>query len=252
MTTEDLIKQFGLPFENFSTPIKWEGDVGFTTIQSYGNGYVSLYKFGILKQDQEGDLKKISVSVSYGKETEGGISLSTGENGVWDPIDLNFPNEFFYSESRKCFLKDGKVISAKEMLFYVEKIHKKPTRLGKGFALRFRLWFWRKGLPFFIKFIDIILISVLLLISGEKIKNNDILKRYFHKRFNEKNDRKIENDFEFLDSGTMTFFGYTAKRWSVVFYCFMHLFIYIFFVYDPFLTPFFNTLFFCQRQKKKR
>ncbi|MFA5841132.1 MAG: hypothetical protein WC847_02590 [Candidatus Paceibacterota bacterium] len=231
MTTDDLVKQFNLPFANFSEPIKWQGDVGFSTTQSYGDGYGSLYKFGIHSQKSEENLRNLSVSVSYGKETEGGISLGTGKRGIFNPLDLNFSDEFSYSESQGKFFHYGEVINAKDILLYIEKMHKKPTNLRKGFFLITKLWFWREALPAFIKFIDIILIYILLLISGEKIINNDIIKRYFSKRFDEKNNQKTDTEFEFLDGGTMTFFGYTAKRWSVVFYCSLHLVIYVFFFY---------------------
>lgn len=230
MTTEDLVKQFELPFSNFSEPIKWQDDVGFSTVQSYGDGYGSLYKFGVYKQNQEEDFKKLSISVSYGKETDGGISLGTGKRGIWDPIDLNFSNEFSYSESKEKFFYNKKEIKAKDILLYIEEVHKKPTKAVRGFFLRNKLWFWRKMLPTLIKFFDLILIIILYLISGEKIKN-DILKRYFSEKYKESNNQKIDEEIEFEKNKTMEFFGYHAKRWSVVFYCSLHLLIYFFFFY---------------------
>jgi len=137
----------------------------------------------------EEDLKKLSISVSYGKETDGGISLGTGKKGIWNPVDLNFSDEFYYSESQKKFFHYKKEIEAKNILLYIEEIHKKPTRLVKGFFIRTKLWFWRKMLPNLIKFFDLFLISILYLISGEKI-NNDIFKRYFSEKYNERNNQK--------------------------------------------------------------
>ena len=230
MTTEDLIKQFELPFSDFSSPIKWEGDVGFSTTKNYADGYGSLYKFGVYKQDPNNDLRNISISVSYGKETNGGISLGTGKKGIWDPLDLYFNDEFTYSESQKKFFHLGKEIQAKDILLHIEKIHKKPTKAVRGFFLRSKLWFWRKLLPSIVKIIDILLISILYLISGEKIKG-DILKRYFSERFDERSNQKINKEIEFEKGKIIDFFGYEAKRWSVIFYCSFHLGIYYIFFY---------------------
>ena len=93
--------------------------------------------------------------------------------------------------------------------------------------LRFRLLFWRLILPKIIEVIDNILNVLLLLISGEKIQG-DIMGRLMRKHL----DKGLEvPNLIFGETEKMDFFGYKAKRWSVVFYCFVHLFVYIVFFY---------------------
>lgn len=230
MTTDDLINLFELNISNSSELIKWEGDLGFSVLEHHGNGYASLYKFGIFPNPKNEDLKKLSITATYGKESDGGISLGTGENGVWDPVDLNFYDEFFYSENQKEFFHSSEKIQGKAILKYVEEKHKLTTRIWRGFFLRIKIGFWRKTLPNLIKVFDLILIKILWLISGEKTVGNP-LNRYFSEKHDEKSNQKIKTDlnypkFEYQDSEIIDFFGYKAKRGSVIFYCSFHLIIY--------------------------
>jgi len=228
ITSKELLDFFELPFDDFSAGKEWKDDIGFSTIKKHRDGYISLYKVGIYKEDK--GLKRLLVSVSYGQETEGGVRLGTGRNGLSDPIDLDFDNEFFFDELNQKFFHFKKEISPKAILLYVDKIHEKPTRMVGGLFLRTRLWFWREGLPSIIKIFDVAMIWFLWLISGEKIKG-DILARYFGQKFEKK--KEGIDVIEFGKSETMDFFGYHAKRWSVVFYCSLHLVIYyIFYLID--------------------
>jgi hypothetical protein len=231
MTSEDLSKPFGLPFSNFSAPILWQDGLGFSTTEDYGDGYASLYKFGIYNQESQGDLKKIWTSVSYGRKNQDGISLGTGKNGMRDPLDLDFHDEFFYDEKQKKFFHYGKEIEAKKILLDVEKTHKKPTKIIGGVFLRCRLWYWRLFVPGLIKVLDGILIFVLRLISGEKLQK-DLWGRLFSINGNEQSNKPIPDKYNsFEDGKTMEFFGYKAKRWSVVFYCLIHIIAYVIYFY---------------------
>ncbi len=231
MTKEELVEQFGLPFSNFSAPIIWQDGLGFSTTEDYNDGYSSLYKFGIYNQETQGGLKKLWVSVSYGKKTNDGISLGTGKNGLWDPIDLDFHDEFYYDEKQRKFFHYSKEISAKEILIETAKAHKRPTEITRGFVLRSRLWYWRILIPALIRGLDRLLISILWAISGEKLEK-DIWGRLFSRDSLEAGNRQIptkENSFE--KGKSMEFFGYQAKRWSVVFYCLLHITAYLFYFY---------------------
>ena len=229
MLIEDLIKQFELPFNDFSDPILWNDGIGFSVTQSHTDNYESLYKFGIFEEDPKRKLKKLYISVSYGKKTDAGIALGTGKRGIWDPIDLDFHNEFFYDEDNNLIFFENEEIAGKDLLIFIEKLHKKPTKLVPGIPIRMKLWFWRKVLPFFIKIVDIILIKILWIISGEKFPK-DIIHRYFDGQRIEETTQKIP-ELEIVKGKTMNFFGYEAKRWAVVFYCSFHLIIYVLLLY---------------------
>ncbi len=229
---EDFINKFELPFSNFSVPIQWADGFGFSFIEDYRDGYASLYKLGIYDQKELANgLKKIWVSVSYGKKNDDGVSLGTPKNGLLDPLDLDFQDEFFYNEKEDKFFHYNKEINAKNLILYIEKIHKKPTKIVRGILLRSRLWFWRIFIPNGIKIFDRFLILILRIISGEKLQK-DIWERLFSKHFSEQSNKQLpskEDSFE--NRGTMEFFGYKAKRWAVVFYCLLQLIIYIFYFY---------------------
>lgn len=229
LNLQDFVANFQLPFSNFSSPTEWQDAFGFSTIQKYPEGFGSLYKIGIHKQELAESLKKVSISVSYGKMTDSGVSLGTGRGGVWDPIDLDFSNEFFYDEVRNVIFRNKIEISGKNLLLFLEEIHKRPTKAIRGFPLRLKLLFWRKMLPAIIKIFDRFLVVVLWIISGEVIPQ-DIIKRFFSDRREEKVNKKI-SEIDFHTGKTMEFFGYHAKRWSVVFYCSLHLTIYLIFLY---------------------
>lgn len=223
MEVEDWIKQFELPFSDFSPPIIWKDGKGFSTVEDYKNGFASLYKFGIVNPTSERNVKDLIATVSYGKFVDGSIGLGTGLNGIRDPLDLDFRNEFFYDQTDKKFFYHENEIDAKEILLHVQKVHKKPTQVVRGLLLRLRLWYWRSFMPGLIKIIDKILIWILWLISGEQLQE-DIWGRLFSQDSFEQSDRKIpdrENSFE--KKKVMNFFGYEAKRWSVVFFCLLHV-----------------------------
>ncbi|NBV29739.1 hypothetical protein EBS02_12155, partial [bacterium] len=224
MNSSELKNKFNLPFSNLSDAIEWQDAIGFSVIEDYQNGFVSLYKIGFLDKKLEGsEQKDLWISVSYGKKIDEGVSLGTGGNSLDIPIDLDFHKEFSYSPTKDKFYYQHQEISAKEILLKIQRIHKLPTLALKGFRLRFRLRLWRKFIPFLIKSIDSVFIAILWLVSGEKIRNDIMGRRLF-----EKPNEKIKT-VEFDDPKTMDFFGYKAKRWSVVFYCVLHLVCYFLF-----------------------
>src|SRR5581483_9451858 len=81
--------------------------------------------------------------------------------------------------------------------------------------------------PIFIKRFDLALIDLLWAISGERI-TDDLIRRILdtHKRLKEKADQKSIVGVEYVERQMMDFFGYKAKRWSVVVYALLHLFLF--------------------------
>lgn len=224
MTSKDFLEKFNVPFPNFTNPVEWHDGIGFSVVENDENNhkFASLYKIGLRPDSKEGPVKDLWVSVSYGEKTDGGIILGSTNKSLKKPIDLYFHEEFFYDSESDIFYFQGKEIKPKDILLKIQKVHKSPTFVIKGSVLRFRLLWWRKILPGIVKFLDAILIKILLLVSGERIKHDITSRSLF-----EKSNEEIQT-VEFADSETIDFFGYAAKRWSVVFYCTMHLLGYFF------------------------
>lgn len=201
--------------------IEWIDEVGVSWVEEEG-GYASLYKVGILDKDSLGPskLKKLFVTVSYGKRGEEGITLGSGRKGLFDPIDLEYREEFKYdSESNKLYY-ENKIINALELFNIVKNAHLSPTRPIRGAKLRIRLWFWRRCLPALIILLDKLFQIILWIISGERLKDS-LWSRFWYR---EKTEQVTTSGVPIIESGkTIDFFGYKAKRHSVVFYAVLHL-----------------------------
>jgi len=239
MTSQELIEKFKFPFENFSSPIAYSKEVGFSVVQEHGNNMASIYHI-IIDNVDNNPIKKIQSSVNYGEKTNDGIRLGVNNN-LFNPVDLDFPNEFSYNTQTDKFYFGKKEIEAKDILLKTEKVHIRPTKLIWGFPLRSKLWFWRKVLPFIIKALDLTLIGILFIVSGERIKD-DIWKRLLQKYH--ENEKETVKEIEFKPTGKIDFFGYEAKRWSVVFYSLVHLILFYFKIFSGFLDSILgNSLF---------
>ena len=248
-TSEDLYGLFSFSYNDFSDPIQWSDATGISRIKKYPNGFASLYKIGITNENKSEDssIKQLWVSVSYGKETEGGITLG-GSEKISDPVDLDFKDEFSYNTVKRVFYFKKKGISPLGLIVHIEKQHIKPTKFFYGFILRTRLFFWRKFLTSLIKLFDKTLTGILWLISGERT-SEDIWSRMLMDKnkvgLYANNSSRVHNiplkPAEFSNVGTIDFFGYKAKRWSVISFCVIHLGISIVFItyqYKPSLLKF--------------
>ena len=207
----------------FGALIQWSDETGISFYEDHEDGYASLYKIGIGKRTNEDleDIEKLHVTVSYGKKIDDSISLVAEKDNFSDPISLNFANEFSFNTETNEFYFEDSVITAQQLVEKVERAHKLPTRPLLGLFTRFELIFWRKFIPLMIFGMDKIISSFLWLVSGEKTKDNLLTRGWVEKP--EENNR---GEVSFVKTKTMNFFGYEAKRWSVVFYCATQLLFY--------------------------
>ncbi|MFA6278658.1 MAG: hypothetical protein WCS97_00910 [Candidatus Paceibacterota bacterium] len=226
--SNQLREHFAFPYKDFSKPVRWIDSVGFSLVRKASNGYASLYKIGIVDEvlQKDSTRKSLWISVGYGKETIEGITYTSEKRKLSDPIDLDFRDEFSYDIGAEKFYYHEKEVTPIEVLTNIEEAHMRPTKKVNGFILRCRLWFWRELLPFLVKGFDLFLIGLLWIVSGERIKA-DIFARMMRKYSESAQERIPAKDVEYEESKTMDFFGYKAKRWSVVFYCALHLFIFV-------------------------
>ncbi|MFA7315659.1 MAG: hypothetical protein WC059_02550 [Candidatus Paceibacterota bacterium] len=232
MTSTDLIKKFELPSGEFSDPIPWEKDIGFSIFKDRNDKYASLYKIGFgLGND---NLKKLWVTATYGKKTDDSISIGTSKN-LTDPVDLDVYGQFFFNIESGKFFHYNKEIEPNNILNKLKKAHLKPTRIIVGLPLRIKLFLWRRFLPTIIKIIDRILSLLLEIFTGEVVKDKNIVRRFID-QWHEESDKKptkIDLDENIFGRNIKTpkewsFLGFKSTRWSVVFYSILHIFLYFF------------------------
>lgn len=256
MTSSDFLSLFNLALNDFLKPIEWIGtDVGFSILKDQEANYASLYKIG-LNKDKEGILKNLWVSATYGKKSDGGISIGE-QRSTWKPVDVTFNDHFFYNtETGKFIERSGKEIQPEQIWLRLNKAHLRNTKWFSGFSLRIKLGFWRKFLPFLIKVLDRILAFLLELFTGEVVKDKDIVKRFVNQWHVESNrgphfetdadDAKLTRNIK--TPKMWSFLGFEATRWSVVFYSIVNIFLYFFSslfwqVENPIITNFFEDSF---------
>ena len=215
MTSEDLIKEFGLPFEGFTNFTPWVDAVGFSVLKEKNNGFASLYKIGFIADNDDNTLKKLWITANYGRKLDdGGITLRT-ETRLMDPVDLDSYKEFFFDSSSKKFFYNKKEINPKDILKKLEYSHLKTTKNFEGLPLRLKLIFWRKFLPLLVNFLDKSFIFLLELFTGEVVEDRDIVKRFVNQIHDENNKRPtIESDIslnrEIKTPRMWSFLGFTA------------------------------------------
>lgn len=222
----ELIGHFTFPFNGFDSPVLFTDAVGFRVRKGRDNGNASSLNIYIPNEEfqKETSRKALVVTTNYGEEVGGGIKLSSTRESLYNPLSLAF-QEFSYDLDSKELFENGKEIPAKDLLSKVIDVHERPSKLWGGFYTRCRLWFWRILLPAAITYFDLFLIYLLWIISGEKIKDS-IMRRLIDNTHSEK-PQKIEKEDLFEKTKKINFFGYEAKRWSVIFYCSVHLIIYV-------------------------
>ena len=248
-----LQEAFDFSCNGFSSPIRWTDAVGISRVKELPHDHASLYKIGINDEElgKNSERKRLSISVSYGKKVLEGISIGS-EGGLSSPVDFDNRDEFLVDINSKTFFQKERKIEAETLLGILEERHMRPTKLGRGFLLRSYLWFWRALLPGLVKFVDLLLLGLLWIISGETLKKDsigsrDLIGRLVNDWGTEKTKEGIKDKFEFTVATSIDFFGYPAKRWSVVFYCVAHLILFILFslfsIHSPLLESIFKNNF---------
>lgn len=239
MENKEKFKQlFGLPRDGFLEPVDLlDTEVGFSVYKEREEeGFKSLFRFYVKDDDfKNADiLKPITITASYGKENEDGITVSSSEfkrklNG---PIDFISENDFFYNiKDNKIYKKDKKSqISGIDLLKKQDSLHMKTTRLS-GIPLVFKLFLFHSVITKFWEIIFILIATFQYLISGQKIKIFDRLtdsSKY--------SNTPTYKTLEIKESELINLWGYKVKPWIAVIYSFLHIIVYIIF-YDYSFKP---------------
>lgn len=245
MENKEKFKQlFGLPKDGFQEPVDlMDTEIGFSVYKEREEkGFKSLFRFYIKNEDlnKEGILP-ITITASYGKEYEGGITISSSEfkrklNG---PIDFISENEFFYNiKDNKIYKKDKKTeISGINLLKKEDSLHMKTTR-ASGAWLVFKLFWFHSVLTKFWEVVFMTISAFQYLISGEKIKIFDNLIDS-----NKYSKTTTYKPLDVKESELINLWGYKVKPWIAVIYSFLHLIIFIIFYNHSFKPPLLIALF---------
>lgn len=257
MQNKDFIEAFNLEQESFTdlTPFV-DCTLGFSVKKSdiENSEYASLLHFFILNKvlnDEKIQPKPLVVSAVYGKKTSGGIAMRRQEEfNIHDPIDVEFPNEFFYHPKTKKFYRFKKEIKAKDILGHVYSKHIKTTKPIKGLITRSKIRFWWFFARNILSFIAKIFHWMLIFVSGNRYKyepllqettlNGDIINSAWPRRIttlpNEPKEKlKEAKKFRFLE--------YEASFWSIIFYSIVHMIFYLIFMYQNYKPKMLTTIF---------
>lgn len=221
----------------FSTPIEFIDDTfGFSILKEHPNGYASLFKIYIRQEElkKDGPLKIIDGSVSYGKKTNDGITLSSSSEKIkkfFDPLDLLSSNEFSYNFEKDQFFYQDKEITAKAIVELLDKWHLKITRTFRGAWLRLKIIWFHYLLAKFWRVVFKIISVFQYIVTGEKIK-------IFHSIKDPSRSLRLdEKPLNIEESKLINLFGYMVKPWIAGFYAGVHLLIY-FILYQYNCRPF--------------
>ena len=252
---KDFIAAFNLERKGFTdiTPFV-DGNLGFSIKKKNNkNDYASLMHVFVSSRalnDQSIQPKPIITSATYGKETQGGISMrGEKEFNVHDPIDVEFPNEFFYDSQTKRFFRYKKEIKAEDIVDRVYSKHVKTTKPIRGLVTRFKIRFWWFFVRDILGFITKIFYYTLFVISGNRYEyepllqetkiNGEITSSAWPRRITNTKEAKEKKE----DAKKFQFLQYEASFWSIVFYSIVHMIFYLVFMYENYKPRILTTIF---------
>lgn len=217
----------------FSEPTEFTDDVfGFSITKEYPNGYASLFKIYIKKEEllKEEPQKVVCGTVTYGKKTSDGIIISSSSEKIkrlFDPLDIQSVDEFFYNSATQEFFFGTKKISAQEVVMILDKLHIKITKNIQGTWLRLKIIWFHYLLTALWQVIFHMVSGVQYLATGEKIKIFQDVKD------SSKSIYLDEKPLSIKESDLIDLWGYKVKPWIAGTYAMIHLIIYVvFFKYD--------------------
>ena len=246
LSKEEFLGLFKLPYLGYENPVVFIDETfGFSAVKSYPNGYGSLLRIFILKKalDISSTTLPLTITVTYGEKTDAGIRLSANTSS--DPIELASIDEFYFDPTSKKFthkggfLKGVYEIEPRKIIEIINKLHTKPTRKILGLWLRIKIVFWRHIIANLFKSISKILLSFLYVISGIKITRDTWARIVFPEKLEEREEEKVE----FTNKKTTDLFGYKASSWAIIFYCFLHLALFLIFFYVNYRPTIITTIF---------
>lgn len=239
----NFIKKFRLSKLGFYALTSFtDYNIGFSVQKKLVGGddnYVSLIQFFIpnkIFNDGQIRRKPLSIRATFGKKVEGGIKMRSFEEIKFtDPVDAEYPNEYFYDIKTGKFYKKNKKIITDKLVNEIYGKHIKSTKPVMGILLRLKLRFWWSFMKSFWGLISKFFYFALFVISGDRytydyifkeetLNGNVITSKY--RGVNKDNVKESLKEGEKFD-----FFGYKASRRSIIFYSILHFFLFGAFLY---------------------
>ncbi|OGF63107.1 hypothetical protein A2662_02365 [Candidatus Giovannonibacteria bacterium RIFCSPHIGHO2_01_FULL_45_33] len=222
---------FHLPFDNFLEPTDYTDAFGFSTMKKYGNGYASAVGISISKEELTSPrtLKSLNVHVSYGKETPNGLVVSSSSEKIkklFDPIDLQSNDDYFYDIKDSKFYYKLDRTEAKQILIHIYNQHQKSTRPLRGLFLRAKLVFWRVILFHLIKQFFKITAFLFRIITDSEVSPSIWTWTLSTDRYQQ---HKTFNQPPVKEGKIIEFLGYKASARSIIFYSYVHFFLFLIF-----------------------
>ncbi|MCX6736159.1 MAG: hypothetical protein NTZ13_03690 [Candidatus Parcubacteria bacterium] len=243
-----FIKKFEPEKHGFTDVVKFEGvENGFSFQKKIGGEdavYTSLFQIYIpraILTDTSIIKKPLNIHVSYGKRVEGGVQMRS-EQKLSEPLDAEFPNEYFYDPCKGELYSGNKKISGNDILKKIYEQHIKNTRPIRGFFLRTKIYFWRTVAKNVLLGIGKIFHWVLFAISGNRYIYNYIFEEEkrngetISTKFGTIDEKKIKESESLKESKKIDFIGLKVSRWSVIVYSSVHFSLYWYFVYTHYYS----------------
>jgi hypothetical protein len=242
MGITDFQALFNLPKDGWGVPVKLQDhSYGFSVYKDSKNlGFKSLIRVFIEDKElrRENDVVPVVVTATYGKESSGGITISSTEfaRGIDWPLSLVSEKEFRYSLSKQEFyFKDSKIVPF-DILQKVYRAHISPENSN---YIRAKLYFHSFCL-WLIKIVFQIVAWVNYLITNKKSK--------IYSRVYESPNTTTGNVKESVTEGdVIDLFGIKVPSSVAVLYALIHLIAFtIYYVKDlhsDFISRLFNNNF---------
>lgn len=233
--------------EGYDDLIEFPGDeVGFSLKKTYpGKDEITLLKVALI--DNTETKSNVYIDATYGKlnEDSSGLIVRNSDNiKLRDPIDIVETGSFSYEVESDTLSEADQVVSGVEALNEVYEKHIKPTKKYGGILLRLRLWYWRIALKDLVSFVSNLLTSLLIIIAGIRYQYEPFFDEEKIDRLAQKLDPKLVKESE---TSPINFFGYEVNKWTIIFYCLLHLalfFIFYFFnIHAAYLSQVFTNNF---------
>lgn len=243
-----LIKKFEPEKHGFSNVVKFEdGNIGFSFQRKFDGGdntHTSLFQIYIPQTALSDKLitkKPLSIHVSYGKQLQNGVQMRS-EQKLSEPLDAEFPNEYFYDSNKQDLYRGNKKVSGSELLQEIYEKHIKNTRPVRGILLRVKIYFWQTIVKNILLCIGKIFYWILLVISGNKYSYNYIFEEeklngvIVRSKLRTVNEKKITESSQEKESEKIDFLGLKVSRWSVIVYSSVHFSFYWYFIHAHYFS----------------
>jgi hypothetical protein len=223
-----LLANFILKQSSFYNIVEFKNSVGFSVEKRYGRteNPISLLKVAILDDNLQSnsEMLPVFVSAAYGELKNGYLDRLSIKKFRRQPIDIQAYEDYFYNTTDGKIYKNSKQINGVTLLNQVAKAHEARWRTIKGLHTRLHLEYLRlfsKTSRIMSRLIE----AFLLVISGTKYSYDPIMAA-FKEDQDRLSDPRQTGTINATPGKTISFLGYDASAWSVLFYCFMHMLVF--------------------------